>query len=108
MTGSATTAGTNGVTGPTVTVVCSEHRPPRMGEVEGPAVVRYATADEQSGALRGADPRFVWDFQSDAVAGSWHAADRSADQRRGQDDRPRVVDKTIVPVGRTRAPSGLA
>lgn len=76
MTGSVSTDGTLGVTGPTVTVLYADHRPPHMTQVEASADVRYATADGLSEALRGADALFVWDFLSTAVAGSWPAADR--------------------------------
>jgi phosphoglycerate dehydrogenase-like enzyme len=61
---------------PTVAVLCGEHRPPGMGEVEAEAEVRYATAPELPEALHGADVLFVWDFLSTAVPAAWPAADR--------------------------------
>jgi phosphoglycerate dehydrogenase-like enzyme len=61
---------------PTVAVLCGEHRPPGMGEVEAAADVRYATAQELPAALRGADVLFVWDFLSTAVPDAWPSADR--------------------------------
>ena len=61
---------------PTVAVLCGEHRPPGMGEVEAVAQVRYATAEDLPDTLRGADVLFVWDFLSTAVAGAWPSADR--------------------------------
>ncbi|HEY3748937.1 MAG TPA: D-2-hydroxyacid dehydrogenase, partial [Pseudonocardiaceae bacterium] len=40
------------------------------------AKIRYATASELAGALRGADALLVWDFTiGDAVRTSWPAAD---------------------------------
>src|ERR671930_1104198 len=61
---------------PTVAVLCGEHRPPGMGEVEAAADVRYATAQELPAALRGADVLFVWDFLSTAVPDAWPSADQ--------------------------------
>ncbi|GAA5056093.1 D-2-hydroxyacid dehydrogenase [Nocardia callitridis] len=40
------------------------------------AEVRYTEASGLAAALRSADILFVYDFQSDAVPGAWHAADR--------------------------------
>ena len=59
-----------------VTVLCADHRPRGMAEVEQHADVRYVTADGLEDGLRGADALFVWHFTSTAVQGAWHAADR--------------------------------
>jgi phosphoglycerate dehydrogenase-like enzyme len=61
---------------PTVAVLCAEHRPPDMDEIEASAEVRYATASNLADALHGADVLFVWDFLSTAVPAAWPAADR--------------------------------
>jgi phosphoglycerate dehydrogenase-like enzyme len=61
---------------PTVAVLCGEHQPPGMSDVEAVAEVRYATASGLREALPGADVLFVWDFLSTAVPGAWPAADR--------------------------------
>jgi phosphoglycerate dehydrogenase-like enzyme len=61
---------------PTVVVLCGEHRPPGMGDVEAAADVRYATVQNLPAALRGADVLFVWDFLSTAVPDAWPSADR--------------------------------
>lgn len=60
---------------PAVAVLCADHRPPGMATVEQRADVRYATADDLTAALKGADVLFVWDFFSPAVAEAWPAAD---------------------------------
>ncbi|HEU0128156.1 MAG TPA: D-2-hydroxyacid dehydrogenase, partial [Pseudonocardiaceae bacterium] len=49
--------------------------PPGLDDAVGPAGVRYATADELTSALPGADVLLVWDFTSDAVRPAWPAAD---------------------------------
>jgi phosphoglycerate dehydrogenase-like enzyme len=61
---------------PTVAVLCGEHRPPGMSDVEAATDVRYATAQELPAALHGADVLFVWDFLSTAVPDAWPSADR--------------------------------
>jgi len=61
---------------PTVAVLCGDHRPRGMSDVEAAAEVRYATAEELPDALRGADVLFVWDFLSTAVPPAWPHADR--------------------------------
>jgi phosphoglycerate dehydrogenase-like enzyme len=61
---------------PTVAILCGEHRPPGMAEVEAAAELRYASARELPVALRGADVLFVWDFLSTAVPDAWPSADR--------------------------------
>ena len=60
---------------PSVVVLHDGSRPPAMSEVERLARVRYATGNELTTALPGADVLFVWDFRSDAVADAWPAAD---------------------------------
>lgn len=47
-----------------------------MAPVADRAVVRYTEAAGLADALRGAEVLFVYDFQSPAVPGAWHAADR--------------------------------
>lgn len=47
-----------------------------MAPVAERAVVRYTEAAGLADALRGAEVLFVYDFQSQAVPGAWHAADR--------------------------------
>lgn len=61
---------------PTVAVLCGDHRPPGMAEVEAAATVRYATAGDLPASVRGADALFVWDFLSTALRGAWPQADR--------------------------------
>jgi len=60
---------------PSVVVLHGGTHPPAMAEAERLARVRYATADELTAALPGADVLFVWNFLSSAVEGVWHAAD---------------------------------
>jgi len=59
---------------PVVAVLCAEHRPPGMDEVEAVADVRYATAETLPTTVRGADVLLVWDFLSTAVADAWPEA----------------------------------
>jgi phosphoglycerate dehydrogenase-like enzyme len=61
---------------PIVAVLCADHRPPGMSEVEALAQVRHATAGELPQALPGAEVLFVWDFLSTAVPRMWPYADR--------------------------------
>lgn len=60
---------------PSVTVLCADHRPPGMDEVERQAEVRYVTAEELPKTLPGTDALFVWDFFSTAVADAWPDSD---------------------------------
>ncbi|MGH3438198.1 MAG: D-2-hydroxyacid dehydrogenase [Sciscionella sp.] len=59
---------------PVLAVLCGKDRPSAMATVESAATVRYTGPDGLAGALDGADALFVWDFLSDAVAGSWSGA----------------------------------
>src|SRR5437016_4872750 len=61
---------------PVVAVLCADHQPPGMEEVEAAADVRYTVASGLPKALRGADVLFIWDFLSLAVPDAWPAADR--------------------------------
>ncbi|WP_410872362.1 D-2-hydroxyacid dehydrogenase [Nocardia sp. A7] len=64
--------------GPIVTVLHRDSVPESdlMAPVAQRADVRYTEADGLADALRGADVLFVYDFQSRAVPGAWHNADR--------------------------------
>ncbi|MFC4373739.1 D-2-hydroxyacid dehydrogenase [Nocardia halotolerans] len=64
--------------GPIVTVLHRDSVPESglMAPVAERAEVRYTEADGLADALRGADVLFVYDFQTRAVPGAWHAADR--------------------------------
>ncbi|MEV0334813.1 D-2-hydroxyacid dehydrogenase [Nocardia sp. NPDC050717] len=64
--------------GPIVTVLHRDSVPASdlMAPVADRAVVRYTEAAGLADALRGAEVLFVYDFQSPAVPGAWHAADR--------------------------------
>ncbi|MEU4646888.1 D-2-hydroxyacid dehydrogenase [Nocardia fluminea] len=64
--------------GPIVTVLHRDSVPESdlMAPVAERAVVRYTEADGLADALRGADVLFVYDFQTRAVPGAWHSADR--------------------------------
>ncbi|APE34661.1 hydroxyacid dehydrogenase [Nocardia mangyaensis] len=64
--------------GPIVTVLHRDSVPASdlMAPVAQRAAVRYTEADGLADALRGADVLFVYDFQTRAVPGAWHAADR--------------------------------
>lgn len=60
---------------PTVVVLHDGTHPPAMTGVERVADVRYATEDELTEALPGADVLFVWHFLSEAVVDAWAGAD---------------------------------
>ncbi|MGW8652063.1 NAD(P)-dependent oxidoreductase, partial [Nocardia salmonicida] len=64
--------------GPIVTVLHRDSVPESdlMAPVAERADVRYTEADGLADALRGADVLFVYDFQTSAVPGAWHSADR--------------------------------
>ncbi|WP_446222858.1 D-2-hydroxyacid dehydrogenase [Nocardia sp. IBHARD005] len=64
--------------GPIVTVLHRDSVPESdlMAPVAERADVRYTEADGLADALRGADVLFVYDFQTRAVPGAWHSADR--------------------------------
>ncbi|MGH3632324.1 MAG: D-2-hydroxyacid dehydrogenase, partial [Sciscionella sp.] len=59
---------------PVLAVLCGKDRPSARADVESAATVRYTGPDGLAEALDGADALFVWDFLSDAVAGSWSRA----------------------------------
>lgn len=64
------------VQAPVLAVLCGDHRPPGMDDIERTATVRYTDERGLPDALRGADALFVYDFVSAAVPAAWHAADR--------------------------------
>lgn len=72
-----TASASSGTDNPVVTVLTAPGLPrsPAFDRLDGRATVRWTEADGLTEALPGTDVLLLWDFLSDAVAGSWSAAD---------------------------------